>query len=63
MITKTIKHSPFFHEAAEKSRTIYDIIKTESDCTDIQYNDAISSTDDVYKTFIAELKVVATKSK
>lgn len=62
MITKSIKHSPFFHEAAEKNRTVFDIIKSESTCTDIQFSDAVDSVKDVYNTFISELKVIASKS-
>lgn len=62
MITKAIKHSPFFHEAAEKNRTIYDIIRTESTCTDKQYYDAINSVNEVYNTFISELKVLTSRS-
>ncbi|EKO3611900.1 ParA family protein [Vibrio metschnikovii] len=61
MIIKPIKHSPFFHEAAEKHRTIYDIIRTESMCTDIQYYDAINSVNEVYNTFISELRTFSSK--
>lgn len=62
MITKAIKHSPFFHEAADKNRTIYDIIRSESTCTDIQYYDAINSVNEVYNTFISDLKVLTSKN-
>tara|TARA_Y100000588_G_C14258870_1_gene926709 strand:+ start:2230 stop:3498 length:1269 start_codon:yes stop_codon:yes gene_type:complete len=62
MITKPIKHSPFFQEAAEKNRSIFDIIKTESMCTDIQYHDAITSVTEVYSTLISEIKVLSSKS-
>lgn len=62
MITKAIKHSPFFHEAADKNRTIYDIIRSESTCTDIQYYDAINSVNEVYNTFISDLKALTSKN-
>lgn len=61
MIITPIKHSPFFHEAAEKHRTIYDIIRSESMCTDIQFYDAINSVNEAYNTFIASLRTFASK--
>ncbi|EKA5635914.1 ParA family protein [Vibrio navarrensis] len=63
MITKAIKHSPFFHEAAEKNRTIYDIIRSESTCTDIQYYDAVNSVNEVYNTLISDVKALTSKHK
>lgn len=62
MIPKSIVHSSLFLEVAEMNRSIFDILKTESNCTDIQFDDAISSVNDVYRTFIDELKVLASKN-
>ncbi len=62
MITKAIKHSPLFLEAAEKSRTIFDILPSETTCTDRQFYDARDSVNEVYNTFISELKVLASKN-
>lgn len=62
MIPKSIAHSSLFLEVAEMNRSIFDILKSESHCTDIQFDDAVSSVNDVYRTFIDELKVLASKS-
>jgi cellulose biosynthesis protein BcsQ len=61
MFTTPIKHSPLFLEAASMNRTIFDIRKTESSCTALQYENACSSVKDVYRNFISELKVIAAK--
>lgn len=63
MIPKAISHSPLFLEVAEMNRSIFDILKTESTCTDIQFDEAISSVNSVYHTLINELKVIASKVK
>ncbi|ANS88169.1 ParA family protein (plasmid) [Vibrio scophthalmi] len=61
MFTTPIKHSPLFLEAASMNRTIFDIRKTESTCTSLQYETACSSVREVYSNFINELKVIAAK--
>ncbi len=61
LIPKPIAHSPLFLEVAELHRSIYDISKSESKCTSIQFEEAISSVNAVYTSFIDELKVLASK--
>ncbi len=61
LIVSPINHSPLFLEAASLNRTIYDIKKSESKCTSIQYDDAIGSSDKAYKSFIDEIKIKAAK--
>jgi cellulose biosynthesis protein BcsQ len=61
MFTMPIKHSPLFLEAASMNRTIFDIRKTESTCTSLQYESAHTSVKDVYRNFINDLRVIAAK--
>ncbi|WP_337913638.1 ParA family protein [Vibrio cholerae] len=61
LIPKPIVHSPLFLEVAEMNRSIYDITKSESTCTSIQFDEAVSSVNAVYNSFIDELKVLASK--
>lgn len=61
MFTTPIKSSPLFLEAASMNRTIFDIRKTESLCSALQYDAAQGSVKEVYRTFISELKVIAAK--
>ncbi|WP_299143230.1 ParA family protein [uncultured Vibrio sp.] len=56
LIPTAINHSPLFLEAAGQNCTIYDIKKSESRCTALQYDEAIYSSNAVYKTVIGELK-------
>lgn len=62
LLPKPISHSPLFLEVADLNRSIYDITKSESKCTSIQFEDAISSVNAAYSTFIDELKMLASKS-
>lgn len=61
LVVSPIYHSPLFLEAASLNRTIYDIKKSESNCTSMQYDEAISSSNKAYKAFIDEIKIKATK--
>ncbi|CAH7030802.1 MULTISPECIES: ParA family protein [unclassified Vibrio] len=61
LVVSPIYHSPLFLEAASLNRTIYDIKKSESNCTAMQYDEAISSSNKAYKAFIDEIKIKATK--
>ncbi len=61
MIVAAIAHSPLFLEAATLNRTIYDIKKSESNCTSLQFDEAISSSNNVYKCVIGEIKQKAIK--
>ncbi len=61
MIVKPIKHSPLFLEASHLNRTIFDIKPSESTCTQLQYENAISSVNDLYVSFIDEIKVNSVK--
>jgi cellulose biosynthesis protein BcsQ len=61
MFTTPIKHSPLFLEAAAMNRTIFDIGKTESTCTSLQYETAHNSVKEVYNNLINEIKVLAAK--
>lgn len=56
LIVTPIAHSPLFLEAAMLNRTIYDIKKSESNCTSMQFDEAINSSDKVYQTIITEIK-------
>ncbi len=56
LIVTPIAHSPLFLEAATLNRTIYDIKKSESNCTAMQFDEAINSSDKVYQTIITEIK-------
>ena len=63
LIVTPIIHSPLFLEAATLNRTIYDIKKSESNCTSKQFDEAISSSDKVYQTIISEIKLKAIKEQ
>lgn len=56
LIPTAINHSPLFLEAAAQNCTIYDIKKSESRCTALQFDEAIHSSNAVYKTIIGEIK-------
>lgn len=61
LIVAPIAHSPLFLEAATLNRTIYDIKKSESNCTAMQFDEAVSSSNKVYQTIITEIKRQAIK--
>jgi cellulose biosynthesis protein BcsQ len=59
LLPKHISHSPLFLEAAAQNCTIYDIMKSKSKCTSRQYDEAITSSNDVYKNVMMDIKLIA----
>lgn len=61
LMVTPISHSPLYLEAAALNRTIYDIKKSESNCSAKQFDEAVFSANKVYQNVICEIKQKSVK--